>query len=1186
MAPASVLEGLDALTVNLNSIAAQTDAHSHDHTESGQGEAGALAQRIQSTARAVGVRIAQMKNELNATIGGDGGRGEGGPMISRQVAVNGLLGGGQPQAPPILVDGGGPTLGLNPVFSSSSISLPQPGVSLRQSNGRSASKGGRGVEIERMDTATSSERSVSSSSLQHSNSVSSNNGGETGGVMPSDTVLYSWGMTALGASFQEIIPTPYLMRGGEGGSEGGGEGGEISKSTSMVPTPPLLAPTMSKYGKNNVANLCSTLYHTVAVTTTGEVYGCGVNEDGQVSPDREEQQLRTPVLVECLLSQCIIQVSCGENHTVCLTASGAVVSFGNNEVGQLGHSAGAAAAVAAAGGGSSRSSRRVGPRTVLGLGGKLIKQISCGCMFTVLLSSEGEVFTCGVGECVGGGGGQDRFQAERVDALRFVPVSFVATGGSHALAITVTGHVWSWGQNRHGQAGGGEGVMVLQEPRQVEGLCGVRSATCGSAHSMFLGEGGEVWGCGKNHRGQLGLPPCPSASPVPGEEGGEGGREGGVGGGGAASPYRVPVLVSQLGGLGVCMLACGDAHTLVLTKSGQVWSMGANSNGQLGMGASAATADSSLHSSSSWRATEVRGLQNARVFMVVAGGEQSFALGLRPAAAATTTTITTTAAAVSTATPLPGLPFLDENTLELVRKFSVIKPATSFLTTSQLLSLIEQAATTLQTDTLERTLFDIFSSPSLVNGSFLSLPHSSSSSSTTSTTTTSSSTLSGLDVQGLESIYVAVMKLNHPPLLSRLMHAFSTALDLVLPLTKYLSDPDSLRCLLVYWQCPLNSNTSLSKDTFLKLCEAIVSLPRAGRAQLFAWARADYPPHFFATRLLRPLHSHLEYHLKVNSGKGRSVPMLAVIMSYLYAANERIGEDGRKIEEEDEEGREGGGPLIPAEQFANAAVSALSVESLLHDLRTWKALKEENKTMNTNKNIFAFCRFPFLLSAEAKRRVLHGEAVLEQQQAAQRDLLRKMFSGGPVSPFLVLRVDRARLLQSTLAQIGGCDPMMLKKQLKVSFVGEEGVDEGGVKKEFFQLLCTQLFDFSYGMFRGTESGREVWFNPSHGSSFGSDDSQEYQLVGALVGLAIYNSVLLDLHFPLVAYKKLLGLSVGLADLRELDAEMGEGLRKLLEWEEEGGGEGGMGGGGKVEDVFGLCFEVDWVVGWFVVSVGW
>eukprot|EP00624_Nannochloropsis_granulata_P006748 evm.model.NODE_51206_length_4267_cov_13.577221.1 len=608
--------------------------------------------------------------------------------------------------------------------------------------------------------------------------------------------------------------------------------------------------------------------------------------------------------------------------------------------------------------------------------------------------------------------------------------------------------------------------------------------------------------------------------------------------------------------------------------------MGANSSGQLGVGASAATVERSIHSSSSssWRATKVQGLQTARVFMVAAGGEQSFALGLgsgaaATATAATATTKTTTATAVPTAAATPGLP-LEENTLDLIRKFSVIKPATSFLTTSQLLSLIEQAATTHHTDFLERTLFDIFSSPSLLNGSFLSVAHSSSSTATSSTSRSSSSTFSSLDVQGLESIYVAVMKLNHTPLLSRLMYAFSTALDHFLPVAKSLSDVDSLRCLLAYWQCPLNSNTSLSKDTVLKLCEAIVSLPSAGRVQLFAWARADYPPHLFATRLLRPLHSHLEYHLKVNFGKGRSVPMLAVIMNYLYAANERIGEDGRKIDDLEEEGREGGGRLIPAEQFANAAVSALSVESLLHDLGTWKALKEENKN-NMNKNVFAFCRFPFLLSAEAKQRLLHGEAALGQQQAAQRDFMRQMFSGGPVSPFLVLRVDRARLLESTLAQIGVCDPMMLKKQLKVSFVGEEGVDEGGVKKEFFQLLCAQLFDFTYGMFRGTESGREVWFSPSRGPSFGSDDSQEYQLVGVLVGLAIYNSVLLDLNFPLVAYKKLLGLPVGFSDLKELDAEMGEGLRKLLEWKEEGGGEGGS-GGGKVEDVFGLCFEVDWV----------
>lgn len=39
-----------------------------------------------------------------------------------------------------------------------------------------------------------------------------------------------------------------------------------------------------------------------------------------------------------------------------------------------------------------------------------------------------------------------------------------------------------------------------------------------------------------------------------------------------------------------------------------------------------------------------------------------------------------------------------------------------------------------------------------------------------------------------------------------------------------------------------------------------------------------------------------------------------------------------------------------------------------------------------------------------------------------------------------------------------------KKKLRVKFIGEPGVDEGGVKKEFFQVLIKQLFDPAYGMF--------------------------------------------------------------------------------------------------------------------------
>ena len=60
--------------------------------------------------------------------------------------------------------------------------------------------------------------------------------------------------------------------------------------------------------------------------------------------------------------------------------------------------------------------------------------------------------------------------------------------------------------------------------------------------------------------------------------------------------------------------------------------------------------------------------------------------------------------------------------------------------------------------------------------------------------------------------------------------------------------------------------------------------------------------------------------------------------------------------------------------------------------------------------------------------------------------------------YLILRIDRANLVSSTMHQIGHLSRLDLRKQLKVKFKGEEGVDEGGVKKEFFQVMLRQLFD--------------------------------------------------------------------------------------------------------------------------------
>lgn len=56
------------------------------------------------------------------------------------------------------------------------------------------------------------------------------------------------------------------------------------------------------------------------------------------------------------------------------------------------------------------------------------------------------------------------------------------------------------------------------------------------------------------------------------------------------------------------------------------------------------------------------------------------------------------------------------------------------------------------------------------------------------------------------------------------------------------------------------------------------------------------------------------------------------------------------------------------------------------------------------------------------------------------------------------------------------------------------------------------------------------------------------LMGLVLGLAIYNRVLLDFPLPLPLYKKLLGQSVGLRDLEEMQPRLGRSLRQLLQYD--------------------------------------
>lgn len=122
----------------------------------------------------------------------------------------------------------------------------------------------------------------------------------------------------------------------------------------------------------------------------------------------------------------------------------------------------------------------------------------------------------------------------------------------------------------------------------------------------------------------------------------------------------------------------------------------------------------------------------------------------------------------------------------------------------------------------------------------------------------------------------------------------------------------------------------------------------------------------------------------------------------------------------------------------------------------------------------------------------------------------------------------------------------LSKQLRISFVGEEGVDEGGLKKEFFQLCFHEIFNNSnFSLFKEIENSL-FWFNSGDETIEKLEKlHDDYVFIGILLALAIYNGVLIAPRFPLLLFKKLLNFPLLLDDYKEVDPIMVKSINQLV-----------------------------------------
>ncbi|XP_070347401.1 secretion-regulating guanine nucleotide exchange factor isoform X19 [Equus asinus] len=229
------------------------------------------------------------------------------------------------------------------------------------------------------------------------------------------------------------------------------------------------------------------------------LFAWGANSYGQLGLGHKEDVLLPQQLNDFCKPGCVRRITGGGGHSAVVTDGGSLFVCGLNKDGQLGL-------------GHTEDVLYFTPcRSLLGCP---IQQVACGWDFTIILTGNGQLLSCGsnsFGQLGVPHGPRRCVVPQAIEPLREKVVS-IAAGLRHALAATASGIVFQWGT---GLASSGRRLcpgetlplfLTAKEPSRVTGLEDSK-ATCvvaGSDHSASLTETGKVFTWGRADYGQLG----------------------------------------------------------------------------------------------------------------------------------------------------------------------------------------------------------------------------------------------------------------------------------------------------------------------------------------------------------------------------------------------------------------------------------------------------------------------------------------------------------------------------------------------------------------------------------------------------------------------------------------------------------------------------------------------------------
>lgn len=235
-------------------------------------------------------------------------------------------------------------------------------------------------------------------------------------------------------------------------------------------------------------------WHCLAVDNQGRAYAWGGNEYGQCGeePERKEdgsKALRRDIVIpqRCAPKLSVRQVAAGGTHSVVLTQDGHVWTWGQpwppGDITQIST-----------------------PVRVQGL--DRVKLIAVGAFHNLALQEDGTLWAWGNNEYgqLGTGDTQPRSQPVPVWGLSNLTLVDIAAGGWHSTALTDEGEVYAWGRGEHGRLGFGDDKSSKMVPQKVQLLVGANivQVSCGGTHSVALTLDGRMYSFGRGDHGRLG----------------------------------------------------------------------------------------------------------------------------------------------------------------------------------------------------------------------------------------------------------------------------------------------------------------------------------------------------------------------------------------------------------------------------------------------------------------------------------------------------------------------------------------------------------------------------------------------------------------------------------------------------------------------------------------------------------